>query len=93
MGYQENQYMMIHLQFTIRSENWFIVFKYKDPDYNEAIIDFLKEIQPYIENDLLIQSIGCDRLTFPFSAHSWFTPAGNGDIKEHGMTQLKQEIE
>lgn len=86
----------------ISAYDWFQLFTcYKEDDEDGApgelnwdedtTEDFLKEIQPFLAEDLIVQSIGAEKRRFPFSAYSWIVPKGKGKILTAGLPHtLKQ---
>lgn len=76
--------------------DWFQVYPFEkdedgeptdhlDYDEYDATEVFLKEIQPYLAEDLVVQSIGSEKRSFPFSAYSWIVPKGEGEILTAGL--------
>lgn len=62
-------------------------------DDEEATDRFLKEVQPYLAEDLVVLSIGAERLRFPLSAYSWIVPKGEGKVAETGLAWNMDEYE
>jgi len=51
-----------------------------DADAAATVIQFLKEIQPFLLENLVVQSIDYEGLRFPFGGATWFVPKKRGKI-------------
>lgn len=75
-------------------EDFFVAFRADEEisDSEDDVTDqLLREIQPYLEGKLVIQSIGSVRNRFPFSAQEIIVPPKEGEIEINGFKAHGEE--